>query len=146
MLSCLAISSQSQRLTDGTPNSPPVQRWNSIHLLFLNTSHEDGRMFSPHQQCSGIGSPGRFYVHQGSHHVSCAGSVNVLSQVPAGQSSSLGQVDDRHPLVHAAALSAESVHFAQGGVLPRCRVWASDQDTVQVQGFPSTLLPSSSSS
>lgn len=32
--------------------------------------------------------------------------------------SSFGQVDDRHPLIHAAAFSAEPVHFAQSGILP----------------------------
>lgn len=37
--------------------------------------------------------------------------------------SSFGQVDDRHPLIHAAALSAEPVHFAQSGILPQRRMW-----------------------
>ena len=49
--------------------------------------------------------------------------IKVLSQVFAAKSSSFRQVDDRYPLVHTAALSAESVHFAQSRVLPCCRMW-----------------------
>lgn len=37
--------------------------------------------------------------------------------------SSLGEVDDRDPLVHAAALVAEAMHFPQRLVLPRRRTW-----------------------
>lgn len=40
------------------------------------------------------------------------------------RSSSLGQVDDGNPLVHAPALSAEPVQLAQSGVLPWCGVRA----------------------
>ncbi len=50
--------------------------------------------------------------------------LRVFSQVLAAKSSSFGQVDDGHPLIHAAALSAESVHFAQSRILPWRRVWA----------------------
>lgn len=39
------------------------------------------------------------------------------------QTSSFRQVDDGHPLVHAATLSAESVHFAQSRVFPQCGMW-----------------------
>lgn len=49
--------------------------------------------------------------------------LEVLSQVVAVRGSSFGQVDDGYPLVHTAALPAESVHFAQSGVLPRCGMW-----------------------
>lgn len=36
--------------------------------------------------------------------------------------SSVGQVDNRHPLIQTATVSAEPVHFAQCGVLPQWRL------------------------
>lgn len=44
-----------------------------------------------------------------------------------GGASSVRQIDDRHPLVHAAALSAKSVDFAQCRVFPWSWMWALKQ-------------------
>lgn len=41
-----------------------------------------------------------------------------------GGASSVRQIDDGNPLIHAAALSTEPVELAQSQVLPGCGVWA----------------------
>lgn len=38
------------------------------------------------------------------------------------EASPVGEVDDRNPLIQTAAVSAESVHFAQRRVLPQRRL------------------------
>ncbi len=38
-------------------------------------------------------------------------------------SSSFGQIDNRHPLVQSPTVSAESIQFAEGWILPRGWLW-----------------------
>lgn len=118
------------------PKRKSIPLWSFFLLLLLNTSHVDcgvlffsSKFFFPRQQCFGILISGWLCVHQGSHHSYCA-DTSPFHRFFTAKSSSLGQVDDGYPLVHTAALSAESVHFAQRRVLPRCRMWAIDQDAV----------------
>lgn len=49
-------------------------------------------------------------------------SPNAQNTFIFQQVSSVGQVDHRHPLIQTATVTAESVHFAQRGVLPRRRL------------------------
>lgn len=102
-------------------------KWKSIPRLLcflLNTPHVDSGSFffasnfflSPSAVLWNLIS-GWQCVHQGSHHSSCADNSPFTGYFSA-KSSSLRQVDDGHPLVHTAALSAESVHFAQRRVFP----------------------------
>lgn len=130
---CLAISSRLQRLTDATQT---VLSKEEIHppalFFFFNNSFKytpcRRRSCGFLQKCSlPISSALEFDLwvvmcpSGFTPHFLCR--LRVLSQVFVAKSSSFRQVDDGYPLVHTAALSAESVHFAQSGVLPRCRLW-----------------------
>lgn len=121
-LGCKGWQTQLQTVTSNMEILPPA------FFILLNTSRvERGilfsfKIFSPHQQCFGIWSLGGNVSIR--VHTTLPVQIKVISQGFAATSSSLRQVDDRYPLVHTAALSAESVHFTQSRVLPRCRMWA----------------------
>lgn len=116
--SSLIVSSWVQRLTDAIPNKyiPCRGSKQDITFLFLQIFVSSSAVLwnlISGWQC----------VHQGPHQSFCADKSH-FTDFFAAKSSSLRQIDDRYPLVHTAALSAESVYFAQSGVLPRCRMWA----------------------
>lgn len=129
-------------LTDATPKRF-CPKWKSIpwrhfffHFLHLNTSPSRQLFFffitSFSPQLFLASSTFRNTLEFGLWMVMCPSGFTPLlcrfSGPLAGfgalTASSFGQVDDRNPLIHAAALSAEPVHFAQSGILPRRRMWA----------------------
>lgn len=127
---CCQPSWQTQLLTAPSrrKNQPP-----SALFLFslLNTSRVDSRVDfpppnfpCPTQQCFGIWSlDGNVSIRV---HTTHPVQMKVLSQglLFAVESSSFGEVDDGHPLVQTATLSAEPTHFAQSRIVPCRGMWA----------------------